>query len=137
MPSVVCLPEAPDGLVRQRRHVGRAQGPPAELVRSQQVRLALGGQLAEADRVVPGRPSSRTAARDIAPATSDTGGDRAEQRIDESLPAVVGGELGREGLEAFQETKHVHIETEIAPKEWWYPYGDGTPDRVPPDGAGA
>ncbi len=23
---------------------------------------------------------------------------------------------------AFQETKHVHIETEIAPKEWWYPY---------------
>jgi acyl-CoA reductase-like NAD-dependent aldehyde dehydrogenase len=32
-------------------------------------------------------------------------------------------ELGREGLEAFQETKHVHIETEIAPKEWWYPYG--------------
>jgi betaine-aldehyde dehydrogenase len=35
----------------------------------------------------------------------------------------VGRELGREGLEAFQETKHVHIETEIAPKEWWYPYG--------------
>ena len=35
----------------------------------------------------------------------------------------VGRELGEEGLEAFQETKHVHIETEIAPKEWWYPYG--------------
>jgi betaine-aldehyde dehydrogenase len=35
----------------------------------------------------------------------------------------LGRELGREGLEAFQETKHVHIETEIAPKEWWYPYG--------------
>ena len=34
----------------------------------------------------------------------------------------LGRELGREGLEAFQETKHVHIETEIAPKEWWYPY---------------
>jgi betaine-aldehyde dehydrogenase len=49
----------------------------------------------------------------------------------------LGRELGREGLEAFQETKHVHIETEIAPKEWWYPYGEGTPDRVPPDGAGA
>ena len=28
-----------------------------------------------------------------------------------------------EGLEAFQETKHVHIETKIGPKEWWYPYG--------------
>jgi acyl-CoA reductase-like NAD-dependent aldehyde dehydrogenase len=37
----------------------------------------------------------------------------------------LGRELGREGLEAFQETKHVHIETEIAPKEWWYPYGEG------------
>ncbi len=35
----------------------------------------------------------------------------------------LGRELGREGLEAFQETKHAHIETEIAPKEWWYPYG--------------
>jgi betaine-aldehyde dehydrogenase len=37
----------------------------------------------------------------------------------------LGRELGREGLEAFQETKHVHIETEIAPKEWWYPYAKG------------
>jgi betaine-aldehyde dehydrogenase len=35
----------------------------------------------------------------------------------------LGRELGQEGLEAFQETKHVHIETEIVPKEWWYPYG--------------
>ena len=36
----------------------------------------------------------------------------------------LGRELGREGLEAFQETKHVHIESEIAPKEWWYPYSE-------------
>ena len=36
-----------------------------------------------------------------------------------------GRELGREGLEAFQETKHVHLETEIAEKDWWYPYGRG------------
>ncbi len=35
----------------------------------------------------------------------------------------LGRELGREGLEAFQETKHVHMETRIARKEWWYPYG--------------
>jgi betaine-aldehyde dehydrogenase len=35
----------------------------------------------------------------------------------------LGRELGQEGLEAFQETKHVHIETKIAPKDWWYPYG--------------
>jgi betaine-aldehyde dehydrogenase len=35
----------------------------------------------------------------------------------------LGRELGREGLEAFQETKHVHMETRIEPKEWWYPYG--------------
>ncbi len=47
----------------------------------------------------------------------------------------LGRELGREGLEAFQETKHVHIETEIAPKEWWYPYSEGSPG--PRDGAGA
>ena len=45
----------------------------------------------------------------------------------------LGRELGQEGLEAFQETKHVHIETKIAPKEWWYPYGGGGP----PEGAGA
>jgi len=45
----------------------------------------------------------------------------------------LGRELGEEGLEAFQETKHVHIETEIAPKEWWYPYGGGTGE--PPRGA--
>jgi acyl-CoA reductase-like NAD-dependent aldehyde dehydrogenase len=35
----------------------------------------------------------------------------------------LGRELGREGLEAFQETKHVHIETKIELKDWWYPYG--------------
>jgi betaine-aldehyde dehydrogenase len=46
----------------------------------------------------------------------------------------LGRELGREGLEAFQETKHVHIETAIAPKEWWYPYGEGRGDS-PPHGA--
>lgn len=34
--------------------------------------------------------------------------------------------------EAFQETKHVHIETEIAPKAWWYPYSEYSPAR---DGA--
>ncbi len=38
-----------------------------------------------------------------------------------------GRELGQEGLEAFQETKHVHLETRLAPKEWWYPYGKGGP----------
>jgi acyl-CoA reductase-like NAD-dependent aldehyde dehydrogenase len=34
-----------------------------------------------------------------------------------------GRELGQEGLEAFQETKHVHIETKLEIKDWWYPYG--------------
>ena len=38
----------------------------------------------------------------------------------------LGRELGEEGLEAFQETKHVHIETRIEPKDWWYPYGGGS-----------
>ena len=37
----------------------------------------------------------------------------------------LGRELGEEGLEAFQETKHVHIETKVAAKDWWYPYGRG------------
>ncbi|MGE5858183.1 MAG: aldehyde dehydrogenase family protein, partial [Solirubrobacterales bacterium] len=46
----------------------------------------------------------------------------------------LGRELGREGLEAFQETKHVHIESEIAPKEWWYPYSRYT-GAEPPHGA--
>jgi len=35
----------------------------------------------------------------------------------------LGRELGQEGLEAFQETKHVHLETMIEAKDWWYPYG--------------
>jgi betaine-aldehyde dehydrogenase len=47
-----------------------------------------------------------------------------------------GRELGQEGLEAFQETKHVHIETKIGLKDWWYPYGTGSPTG-PPNGAGA
>ena len=46
----------------------------------------------------------------------------------------LGRELGREGLEAFQETKHVHIESEIAPKEWWYPYSQYASGE-PPHGA--
>jgi acyl-CoA reductase-like NAD-dependent aldehyde dehydrogenase len=47
----------------------------------------------------------------------------------------LGRELGREGLEAFQETKHVHVETEISAKDWWYPYGEGEPPGSPPHGA--
>ena len=42
----------------------------------------------------------------------------------------LGRELGQEGLEAFQETKHVHIETSLAPKDWWYPYGGGSPQAT-------
>ncbi len=38
----------------------------------------------------------------------------------------LGRELGQEGLEAFQETKHVHMETRIEAKDWWYPYGGGS-----------
>jgi acyl-CoA reductase-like NAD-dependent aldehyde dehydrogenase len=39
----------------------------------------------------------------------------------------LGRELGPEGLEAFQETKHVHLETRIEPQSWSYPYGGGAP----------
>jgi betaine-aldehyde dehydrogenase len=44
----------------------------------------------------------------------------------------LGRELGQEGLDAFQETKHVHIETKLEIKDWWYPYGGGD---APPHGA--
>ena len=49
----------------------------------------------------------------------------------------LGRELGREGLEAFQETKHVHIESEIAEKDWWYPYSEyaASEEDAPPHGA--
>ena len=40
-----------------------------------------------------------------------------------------GRELGQEGLEAFQDTKHVHMETKIELKDWWYPYGPDDPPR--------
>jgi betaine-aldehyde dehydrogenase len=32
-------------------------------------------------------------------------------------------ELGEEGLDTFQETKHVHWDMSDEPKPWWYPYG--------------
>jgi len=35
----------------------------------------------------------------------------------------IGRELGTEGLDAFREAKHAHIDTEIEVKDWWYPYG--------------
>ena len=34
----------------------------------------------------------------------------------------LGRELGEEGLEEFQQTKHVHWDIEAAPKSWWYPW---------------
>ena len=34
-------------------------------------------------------------------------------------------ELGVEGLEAFRETKHVHLDGRANRKPWWYPYGPG------------
>ena len=35
---------------------------------------------------------------------------------------LTGGERV-EGLDAFREARHVHMDTEIEIKEWWYPYG--------------
>jgi len=49
----------------------------------------------------------------------------------------IGRELGREGLEAFQETKHVHMETEIERKDWWYPYREYGAGGETGDGHGA
>jgi betaine-aldehyde dehydrogenase len=35
----------------------------------------------------------------------------------------IGRELGTEGLDAFREAKHVHMDSVIEIKDWWYPYG--------------
>ena len=35
----------------------------------------------------------------------------------------IGRELGTEGLDAFREAKHVHMDAVIEAKDWWYPYG--------------
>jgi len=34
----------------------------------------------------------------------------------------LGRELGEEGLEEFQQTKHVHWDFEARPKPWWFPW---------------
>jgi betaine-aldehyde dehydrogenase len=34
----------------------------------------------------------------------------------------LGRELGEEGLDEFRQTKHVHWDFAMEPKEWWYPY---------------
>jgi betaine-aldehyde dehydrogenase len=38
----------------------------------------------------------------------------------------LGRELGDEGLDAFRETKRVHIDGRIRAREWWFPYGTAT-----------
>ena len=35
-----------------------------------------------------------------------------------------GRELGPEGLEDFRQSKHVHIDTKMDAKSWWYPYAE-------------
>jgi len=35
----------------------------------------------------------------------------------------IGRELGTEGLDAFREAKHIHMDSVIEVKDWWYPYG--------------
>jgi acyl-CoA reductase-like NAD-dependent aldehyde dehydrogenase len=36
----------------------------------------------------------------------------------------IGRELGSEGLDDFRQPKHVHIDTKVDAKAWWYPYAD-------------
>ncbi len=36
----------------------------------------------------------------------------------------MGTELGPEGLDEFRYSKHIHIDTKMDPKSWWYPYAD-------------
>ena len=128
---------------RRRHRRGRGDGPaargdlrpgrphrPGRLARR-------GDRAGELDPLRPGRerlharPGERGALH-----ARDQGGHRVVQRpadrqrrrpVRRHEAVGLGRELGQEGLEAFQETKHVHIETQIAPKDWWYPYGGGGP----------
>ena len=36
----------------------------------------------------------------------------------------IGRELGAEGLDDFRQPKHVHIDTKMDHKAWWYPYSE-------------
>ncbi|MFN2587836.1 MAG: aldehyde dehydrogenase [Actinomycetota bacterium] len=36
----------------------------------------------------------------------------------------MGRELGPEGLDDFRQPKHVHIDSKMDPKSWWYPYAE-------------
>jgi acyl-CoA reductase-like NAD-dependent aldehyde dehydrogenase len=36
----------------------------------------------------------------------------------------IGRELGSEGLDDFRQAKHVHIDTKMDAKSWWYPYSE-------------
>lgn len=36
----------------------------------------------------------------------------------------IGRELGAEGLDDFRQSKHVHIDTKMDHKSWWYPYSE-------------
>lgn len=36
----------------------------------------------------------------------------------------IGRELGAEGLDDFRQAKHVHIDTKMDAKSWWYPYSE-------------
>ena len=48
----------------------------------------------------------------------------------------IGRELGEEGLDAFREPKHVHLDYVMERKAYWYPYRDRPiPDHAPPHGA--
>lgn len=49
----------------------------------------------------------------------------------------IGRELGREGLEAFQESKHVHIDPKVERKDWWYPYGEDDAGAAGEPGGGS
>jgi hypothetical protein len=38
----------------------------------------------------------------------------------------IGRELGEEGLDAFREPKHVHLDYVMERKSYWYPYRERT-----------
>lgn len=88
------------------------------------MKLLIGGELVEGD----GEP---LAVEEPAETMSREGGKPRIENADGPFGGFkqsgMGRELGQEGLEAFQETRHVHIESELAPKDWWYPYGGGAP----------
>jgi acyl-CoA reductase-like NAD-dependent aldehyde dehydrogenase len=85
-----------------------------------EVKLLIGGEL------VPGAGEPLAIENPALGEVFETVGLPSEEQVDAAIAAARDGArawAATPALEAFQETKHVHIEPELAPKDSRYPYG--------------